>query len=1142
MMKKYFLTSIALLSVFGLFAQNHVGHEKCGANIVLEQQLQDPKTRASYDAFQEAIQRYTANPNVAITRAANGKRIIPVVFHILHEGGSENIGLNKIQQQMDVLNEDFNRLNPDTVNTPQRFYGDTEYTHFVFNSDSIATFIDDSAYVLLHNLAGESFAFHFSNGTTTFADSLAGDFDNVVEVNISSNADTAAIAIAFGNAVNAQSGLFAEYSRDTTFLDAPNFLVDGQEVSSLSYTFEHTFTTSFNPSGPSFIVDGNVVDTLYYTTEPTYTTSFVSGGPSFTVDGLMVDTLYYTTEPTYSTSWNGSAEDTTYADTLMVELFEDPLTPLLATDTINVFPSDIMYDEFDGSGSVIGTNGFLTEDTLILSYNILTDTIYSDTLIVELFENPLTPLLSTDTINVFAPGISYDIFNELGAVTSIFEFATEDTLVLSYNILMDTTYSDTLMLVLFENGADPFLPTDTLHVFPADITYDTFDVNGSVESINSFAEEDNLTLSYTIVIEISGDYMVDVNTGGLGYVDDVLLAGLWNITPNIAQQGTYIPADSEVEFRLATKDPLGDCTDGVVRIFTSKTNNANNGTGFKAESYWNSYSYLNIWVVKNIGLDLDGGGTVLGYAQFPGTGLQSTDGIVIRHQDINTRGSGGRTSTHEVGHWLSLIHMWGDADCGSDDVFDTPTAQGRNFGICGNNPSFPEFGGGSTYHTTPYNPNNCDSDNDDGEMFNNYMDYSDDVCMNMFTLGQKARMDFTFYGDETDPGIRAYLISQENLELTGTADPYTTSECAPISGFHFDQGTDFATQKMICVGENVDFEEDSYNGDVDSYAWTFEGGDPATDDSANPNNIEYNTPGTYDVTLQVSNDVTGSDVKTASDMIIVSSTAAQFQSNWGYVDAFWNEQDFLDNYVVFNQDNTEHGWEWFQGTSGSPSVRMFNYYNGATEIDELVSPSYDLSGLDNPTLKFRYSGASVNNAPDDELRIMLSDDCGDSWQTGETFTGFELTNSGLVTDSYRPNSNSTWTDVAVGLGSFDDEPNVRVKFRWISGGRSNNFYIDDVTLAASPLGMEDLERQLDLSLAPNPTSDMTILTMNLQDAANVQMEVIDVLGRDARMILSKEMSNGTHKFDIDMSNYADGVYYLRILVDSDMVVKKIVKN
>lgn len=856
MMKKYLLTSIAMLSVFGLFAQSHEGHEKCGANIELERQLQDPKNKVKYDAFQEAIQRYTADPRVNVTRAENGKRIIPVVFHILHDGGSENIGLNKVQQQMDVLNEDYSRLNPDTVNTPERFYGDTEYTHFVFNSDSIATFIDDSAYVLLYDLSGESYAFHFTDGSTQFADSLEGNFDNVIEVNIASNADTAAIATAFRNRVNSQSGFSATYVND-------------------------------------------------------------------------------------------------------------------------------------------------------------------------------------------------------------------------------------------------------------------------------------------------GEHRVEVSTDGLGYVDDALLAGLWNITSTIDQQGLYIPADPNIEFRLATKDPLGNCTDGVVRVFTSKTNSANNATGFKAESYWNSFSYLNIWVVKNIDVGSTIG-TTLGYAQFPCSGPQSTDGITVISSNIDTRNSGGRTATHEVGHWLSLIHTWGDADCGSDAVFDTPTAFGPNFGICGNNPAhIGEFGGGSTYHSVPYNQGVCDPDNPDGEMFNNYMDYSDDVCMNMFTLGQKARMDYTFYGDETDPGCRAYLISQENLELTGTADPYMPSDCAPVSGFYFDQGSDFATQQMICAGESVDFEEDSYNGDVDDFAWTFEGGDPSTSTSANPSNIDYNTPGTYDVSLQVSNAV-GSDTKTATDMIIVSPTAAQYQSSWGYVDSFWDEQQFLDDYVIFNQDGSEHGWEWYKGEDGGStgweSVRMNNYYNSASEIDELISPSYDLSGLDNPTLKFRYSGASVNNEPNDQLRIMVSDDCGETWSTRDTYSGLELTNSGFVPNSYRPNQNSTWTDVSVSLGSFDDEPNLRIKFRWVAQGQSNNFYIDDITIAAGPLGMDDLERQLDLSVAPNPTTNATTVTMNLMDDALVQMEIVDVLGREARTILSKNMSNGTHKTDVDMSSYAAGVYYLRISVDNNMVVKKIVKN
>lgn len=955
MMKKYLLITSLLFSVVGVFAQSQ---EKCGSQIVLERQLQDPETRARYEAFNEAINRYVADPNVSVQRNEQGVRIIPVVFHILHEGGNENVSLTKVQQQMDVLNEDYRRLNPDTVNTPERFYGDTEYTHFTFNSDSIAGFVTDSSYIRLYNRYDEDFVFHFNNGSGGLSDTLAQEFTNVVEVNVASNADTAALATALANAINAQNGLGAVYSRDTTYIQAPNFTVDGSEVASLSYTSEHTFTTS----------------------------------------------------------WNGTDTDTTWSDTLTVVLFEDIQDPLLATDTLYVFPADVTYDVFDGSGNVVATQGFTTEGTL--------------------------------------------------------------------------------------------------------------------------------TLNHTQIVLLSGDHRVDVWTDGLGYVTDVFTSRLFEMGSLIDQQGSYLPADSKIEFRLATKDPLGNCTDGVVRVFTSKTNNANDGTGFKSVSYWNAYSYLNIWVVKNIDMDLQGG-YVLGYAQFPNSGLLSTDGITVIASNIDTRNSGGRTATHEAGHWLSLKHIWGDSECGSDDVFDTPTAQAPNFGICGNNPAYiGQFGGSSTYYSTPYNLGVCDPDNPDGEMFDNYMDYSDDVCMNIFTLGQKARMDYTLEGDATSAGFRSYMVSQENLTNTGTADPYTQPDCAPISLFYFQQSSDFATQKMICAGESVRFFEDAYNGDIDEFAWTFDGGTPSTSSSNNPI-IDYNTPGIYDVALTVSNSI-GSDTKVAQDMVIVSSATAQYQNSWGYVDTYWSEQGFLNNYVVFNQDGSSNKWEWLEGPgvgyNSDQSVRMFNVDNLAGEIDELISPSYDLSTLNNPTLQFRYSGAAIDNTPDDELRIMVSSDCGETWSTRDTYTGFELTNSGLVSQSYRPNAASTWTDVSIGLGSYANKPNVRVKFRWVSGGRSNNFYIDDLTLSGSPLGMEDLEHQIDLSLAPNPTTDMTTVTMSLPESATINMEITDVLGRDAKTIFTRDMTSGTHRFDVNLSGYAVGVYYLRIMVGNDMVVKKIVKN
>ena len=128
---------------------------------------------------------------------------------------------------------------------------------------------------------------------------------------------------------------------------------------------------------------------------------------------------------------------------------------------------------------------------------------------------------------------------------------------------------------------------------------------------------------------------------------------------------------------------------------------------------------LNLWVCTI-------GGGILGYAQFPG-GASATDGVVIDSKYLGTTGTAtapfnkGRTATHEVGHWMNLRHIWGDTTCGSDLVSDTPTHNTANYGL----PAFPHY---STCTGTPI------------EMTMNYMDYTDDAGMYMFSNGQKSRM------------------------------------------------------------------------------------------------------------------------------------------------------------------------------------------------------------------------------------------------------------------------------------------------------------------------------------------------------------------------------------------------------------------
>jgi hypothetical protein len=189
--------------------------------------------------------------------------------------------------------------------------------------------------------------------------------------------------------------------------------------------------------------------------------------------------------------------------------------------------------------------------------------------------------------------------------------------------------------------------------------------------------------------------------------------------------------DANIEFALATKDPSGAKSSAITRTKTAVNewgpDDAVKSAKKGGADAWPRDRYLNLWICSL-------GQSLLGYAQFPG-GAARTDGVVILNTAFGTSGSvaapfnKGRTATHEIGHFLNLRHIWGDRnDCsGSDLVVDTPPAQAPNTG----KPKFP--------HITCNNGPN-------GDMFMNYMDYTDDDAMFMFTIGQVARMNATLAG------------------------------------------------------------------------------------------------------------------------------------------------------------------------------------------------------------------------------------------------------------------------------------------------------------------------------------------------------------------------------------------------------------
>lgn len=198
-------------------------------------------------------------------------------------------------------------------------------------------------------------------------------------------------------------------------------------------------------------------------------------------------------------------------------------------------------------------------------------------------------------------------------------------------------------------------------------------------------------------------------------------------------------ADIEIEFVLAKQDQNGNPTNGIDRVNMCQSSWSIDEieTIVKPGTYWNPSQYLNMWSLTfsdinslgyaqapdasglsglgNIGGDANTDGVVSGYTYFGSN--DHNDGSFILDKTYN----GGRTMTHEVGHWLGLRHIWGDVNCGNDYCADTPVHHKANFGC-----------------PSPI-PLSCDIPSVN-EMIENYMDYTDDACMNIFTQNQKDRI------------------------------------------------------------------------------------------------------------------------------------------------------------------------------------------------------------------------------------------------------------------------------------------------------------------------------------------------------------------------------------------------------------------
>eukprot|EP00353_Schmidingerella_taraikaensis_P010210 CAMPEP_0185576978 /NCGR_PEP_ID=MMETSP0434-20130131/7780_1 /TAXON_ID=626734 ORGANISM="Favella taraikaensis, Strain Fe Narragansett Bay" /NCGR_SAMPLE_ID=MMETSP0434 /ASSEMBLY_ACC=CAM_ASM_000379 /LENGTH=718 /DNA_ID=CAMNT_0028194393 /DNA_START=40 /DNA_END=2196 /DNA_ORIENTATION=- len=576
-----------------------------------------------------------------------------------------------------------------------------------------------------------------------------------------------------------------------------------------------------------------------------------------------------------------------------------------------------------------------------------------------------------------------------------------------------------------------------------------------------------------------------------------------------------IPDTAYIQFRLATKAPDGTCFTGITHTVSSATNSDNDNTRLNAiingndvyNGQWAGNRYLNIFIAGDIG-------GAAGYTYLPsnwiGTGMDN--GIRILHNYVGSIGTGStgtsRALTHEVGHWLNLPHPWGGsnnpglpANCNDDDgVTDTPDCQGVT--------------------SCQLAANSCSGDNgvwgmDQIDNVENYMDYS--YCSKMFSPGQVTRMRNAL---NSSVGGRSTIKSASNLAQTG-ADGNLTLCKAEFS----------ANRTSICVGESIDFSDDSYN-EVISRTWTFQGGTPATSTLENPT-VVYNTPGIYEVELSAT-DGTNTEVETKTAFIRVLANGGATPILEGF-----EGYSTLDNLTEW--EAVDHGnnakWELTTtaGHTGSKSVKLANYGQASGNFDELVSEPIDLSGITSQsamTLSFRYSYRKRSAGNSETMKVYVSNTCGESWVARKTLTG-PILGSDVTSSSWTPASTADWVTVHMtNITSAYWVDNFRYKFEFESDG-GNNVYLDDINIySGSP--SDDLIASLDeqqaidhVTLFPNPTEGDVTVRFDAANAQEVNLQVVDVTGKVINTS-TVNANTGANMVVLGTDNFAPGMYFLKI--------------
>ena len=542
-----------------------------------------------------------------------------------------------------------------------------------------------------------------------------------------------------------------------------------------------------------------------------------------------------------------------------------------------------------------------------------------------------------------------------------------------------------------------------------------------------------------------------------------------------------VAADMEIEFVLAKRDSEGLPTDGIVRIQGNQEGfTINEAEILASNSYWPADQYMNIWVA-----DLKHGSTdgLLGFAKFPlsdleglnenSTGEEPTlneliDGVYIDYEYFGTgynadSFSKGRTATHEIGHWLGLRHIWGDGNCSVDDFCnDTPTQSGSNSGC----PSVDQESCGTV------------------DMFQNYMDYTDDVCMNLFTTCQADRMRIVLESSprrkellESKGGIEPSLVAND-LGIRSIESP-KFGNCSlvvepeiEVRNYGTNDITEFSIQLLVdeelietlTITEAltplqsffVNFSSISIDEDVEIFTFKISEVNGVTDQN------------------------TDNDCQWISTYFPEHMTVPFVEDFIGTVDAgsdFWQRK---------NSNNDLTVWDFITAPqlTVENEAAVLGYFESSEEkfgeLDYLISPVFDLSDLTTAEIKFKYAYAMHPDKYNDALTVVVSTDCGATFPESQVIfrkAGTELATTLSTTSSYLPAGPGDWIVFEWNISEYLGTE-VVIAFIGSNGG-GNNIYLDDIEVFSTAafdydIGIRSIENLSSVSCEEEVSMDIEV--------------------------------------------------------------------